>query len=71
MPEMSEENYNALLERLKKQDETIASLNKRIEDVCAMNTALLNTSDSGLPSTPPSERRKELAEKLKGGLRHA
>lgn len=71
MPDMSEENYNALLARLESQDKLIEEMNQRIKDVCAMNSALLNTTDNSAPSRLKSGRSKELETKLKGGLRHA
>ena len=71
MPEMTEENYKALLERLDNQDKLIAEQTKKIADIVAMNRVLLQTSDDGARVQPTSERHKELEDKLKGGLRHA
>lgn len=71
MPEMSEENYNALMERLKQQDEKIATLEKKFHDVSAMNSVLLRTTGDGSQVQTKPERMKELEKKLKGGLNHA
>lgn len=71
MPEMSEENYMALMDRLDKQDALIEAQNKKLADLAAMNSALLRTTDNGGQVVNPSARRQELAEKLKGGLKHA
>ena len=71
MPEMSEENYKAIMERLDKQDKLIEAQNKKLSDLAAMNKVLMQTTDEGGSSTPTAVRHKELEEKLKGGLKHA
>ena len=71
MPEMSEENYSALVERLAAQDKKIEGLEKRIADISAMNKVLLQTSDDGSIVRNPTERHEELDKKLKGALFHA
>ena len=69
MPEMSEENYMALMERLDRQDALIEAQNKKLADLAAMNNALLRTTDDGHQVRNPSERHKELELKLKGGIK--
>lgn len=71
MPEMSEENYKAIMERLDKQDQLIEAQNKKLADLANMNSVLLRTNDDGSPSSASHERHNELEKKLKGGLRHA
>ena len=71
MPEMSEENYKALLQRLEAQDKKIEGLEKRIGDVSEMNKVLLQTTDSGTGVRTPAEEHAELDKKLKGALLHA
>ena len=71
MPEMSEENYKALLERLEQQDKTIEGLVKKFEDMAKMNKVLMQTSTDSSRVQPSVDRKKELAEKLKGGIKHA
>lgn len=70
MPEMSDENYKLLLERLDKQDALIEAQNKKLQDIAAMNSALLS-HDEPRQVQSSEERRKELEKKLKGGLFHA
>lgn len=70
-PEMSTANYEALLERIKQQDEIINALKKSTDDVIKLNRQLLSTSDSGAPRVDVSKRHTELEQKLKEGLRNA
>lgn len=70
MPEMSEENYIALMERLDRQDALIEAQNKKLADLAAMNNALLRTTDDGSQVQNPSARHAELEHRLKGGLKH-
>lgn len=67
MPEMSEDNYNALLERLANQDTEIADLKKQIKDIAALNKTLLNSSAPGMPNMAKEQRREQLHDKLFGG----
>lgn len=69
--EMSKPNYEALLERLKKQDDVIYALKKQTEDIIAMNRQLLNTTEPESPRVSKAERHAELEKKLKEGLKHA
>ena len=69
--EMSKPNYEALLERLKKQDDVINALKKQTEDIIAMNRQLLNTTEPESPRVSKAERHAELEKKLKEGLKHA
>ena len=69
--EMSKPNYEALLERLKKQDDVITALKKQTEDIIAMNRQLLNTTEPESPRVSKAERHAELEKKLKEGLKHA
>lgn len=71
MPEMSEENYKALLEKLDAQDKKIEGLEKRIGDISAMNKVLLQTTEGESRVQSSTERHNELDKKLKGGLFHA
>lgn len=69
MPEMSEENYKMLLERLDAQDKKIEVLEKQNADIVAMNKSLI-----GRTSETPAEKkvdRDELRGKLLRGLKHA
>lgn len=66
MPEMSEENYTALLERIDSQDKTIEALNKRLTDLAAMNKALMRTTD--IPPKSASDRHHDLEAKLMKGI---
>jgi hypothetical protein len=69
--EMSTANYEALLERIKQQDETINALKKSTEDVIKLNRQLLSTSDNGAPRVDMAKRHTDLEQKLKEGLRNA
>lgn len=71
MPEMSEENYNALMEKLAKLEERSTALEKRITDVVAFNNTLLHTTSDGHITVDAKERHKELEQKLKGVFNHA
>ena len=70
-PEMSTANYEALLERIKQQDETINALKKSTDDIIKLNRQLLSTSDPGSPRVDTAKRHAELDTKLKEGLRNA
>ncbi len=69
--EMSTANYEALLERIKQQDETINALKKSTDDVIKLNRQLLSTSDNGAPRVDMTKRHADLEQKLKEGLRNA
>ena len=63
----STDSYKLLLEKLKSMENTIAEQNKKIDDVTAMNRALLNGSVESTQQNTVS--KKELEEKLIKGLR--
>lgn len=69
--EMSTANYEALLERIKQQDETINALKKSTDDVIKLNRQLLSTQDNGAPRIDTAKRHADLEQKLKEGLRNA
>ena len=66
MPEMTEENYKMLLERLDIMEKRQGELEKNNQDLVAMNRALLTGSNK--PVIDKEERLKELGKKLKEGL---
>lgn len=66
MPEMTEENYKLLLERLDIMEKRQSELEKNNQDLVAMNRALLTGSNK--PAIDKEERLKELGKKLKEGL---
>ena len=69
MPEMTEENYNALMERLDKMQTDMDALKKANADLAAMNRTLIGRT-SGTP-TEEQVDMKALGEKLMKGLKHA
>lgn len=69
--EMSGANYEALLERIKQQDETINALKKSTDDIIKLNRQLLSVSDNGSPRVDMAKRHSELEKKLKEGLMNA
>lgn len=66
MPEMTEDNYKMLLERLDIMEKRQSELEKNNQDLVAMNRALLTGSNK--PAIDKEERLKELGKKLKEGL---
>lgn len=67
---MEDENYQAMLDKLKEQDEKIVALTKRCEDIIKFNSTLLNaTQDEESSSNKKSANLKELDKRLKEGLR--
>ena len=71
MPEMSEDNYQAILKKFDELEKKTEGLEKKIADVTAFNNALLQTADDTGKIVSPSARKKELEEKLKGAFKHA
>lgn len=50
---MTEENYKALLDEIKKRDEKLSELEKKFEDVVKLNNTLLNTREETKTPEPP------------------
>ena len=71
MPEMSEENYQAIMKKFDELEKKQEALDKKITDVTNFNNALLQTADDNGKIVSPSARKKELEEKLKGAFKHA
>ena len=67
--EMSEENYKLFLEKIDGMEKRVAELEKKNKDLVDMNRALLGRTSSSEPVVNKEARRKELAEKLKGGIK--
>ena len=69
MPEMSKENYEALLARLEEQDKTIQDLNSKVADMSnLMKANISRKSASNQNQVDPEQRKKELSEKLERSL---
>ena len=49
---MTEENYRALLEEIKKRDEKLSELEKKFDDVVKLNNTLLNTREDTKHTDP-------------------
>ena len=76
MPEMSEENYKLLMERLDSIEADykakIAALEKKNNDLAAMNLALVGRTKESASATDDKKALKEaLNKKLDGGLKYA
>lgn len=70
MPEMSEENYSAILSAIDELRAKNVELEKRLTDMTTMNKALLSSRGGQQDNkVDPQVRRKELEEKLKGSIR--
>lgn len=69
MPDITEENYALLLERIDKLETKTANLEAANKDLAAMNRALIGrTTDS---SDVVVVDKKELGDRLLKGLKHA
>ena len=76
MPEMTEENYRLLMERLDKMqadyDTKINDLIKKNADLAAMNMALVGrTKESPAADEDKAKVKEALNKKLDGGLKYA
>lgn len=70
MPEMSEENYSAILSAIDELRAKNVELEKRLTDMTTMNKALLSSRGGQQDNKVDTQaRRKELEEKLKGSIR--
>lgn len=70
MPEMSEENYQALLTAIEDLRQENDNINKRLSDMTAMNKALLNSRGGSQQVTQDtSKRQKELYDKLQRSIK--
>ena len=66
MPEIGEDNYNMLLEKLKETEAKMEALEKKVGDVVSMNRSLLNSSSA--PVIDKDKRKAELGKRLKEAL---
>lgn len=70
MPEMSEENYDAIMSALEELRAKNNDLEKRLTDMVSMNKALLSSKRGQPDNTQTTQaRRKELEEKLQRSIR--
>ena len=70
MPEMSEENYSAIMSAIEELRAKNLELHKTIQDMTNMNKALLSSNGGRQDKTvDPEVRHKELEDKLKGSIK--
>ena len=67
--ESEKQGYDLLIDKIKEMNDTIEKQNKKIEDVVAMNRALLDGNVEKSPSTDKVSEHDKLEEKLLKGLR--
>lgn len=70
MPEMSEENYSAIMSAIEELRAKNLELHRSIQDMTNMNKALLSSKGGHQDKTVDLEaRHKELEDKLKGSIK--
>lgn len=67
--EMSKENYDVILEKLDAMSKRVDELEKRNKDIMDMNRSLIGRTTQDAPAVNKDQRHKELAQKLKGGMK--
>lgn len=63
---MEQENYELLLQRLEQQDKRLEQMERRCNDIIAMNNTLYNTKEA----VKPKDNKETLWKRLKEGLRY-